>query len=83
MTIKLTLTYKTLILDIDTKESVDVNLVIEATHYIEPIGTKCIALIETKNGYHLITKPFNSKVFGEKYPEIEIHKNNPTILYVP
>lgn len=74
---------KTWILDIDTKESVDVNLVIEATHYIEPIGTKCIALIETKNGYHLITKPFNSKVFGEKYPEIEIHKNNPTILYVP
>jgi len=44
---------------------------------------KCIAIIPTKNGFHLITKPFNSQTFKEKYPEIEIHKDNPTVLYIP
>jgi hypothetical protein len=48
-----------------------------------PKGNKLLALIETKNGYHLITKPFNSKTFGEIHPEIELHRNNPTILFYP
>jgi hypothetical protein len=42
---------------------------------------KCLAVIRTKNGIHLITKPFNVKKFQDKYPDIDIHKNNPTILY--
>jgi len=59
-----------------------INNMIEELKFIEPLGNKILAIIETKNGYHLITKPFNSQTFGEKYPEIEIHRNNPTILYV-
>lgn len=39
--------------------------------------------IQTKNGYHIITKPFNLKQFREKYPNVDVHKNNPTILYIP
>lgn len=39
--------------------------------------------IPTKNGYHIITKPFNLKQFKDKYPDIDVHKNNPTILYIP
>lgn len=39
--------------------------------------------IPTKNGYHIITKPFNLKQFKDKYPNIDVHKNNPTILYIP
>lgn len=50
---------------------------------IKPVGNKIITWIPTKNGIHLITKPFNSKTFGDKYPHIDVHKNNPTILFVP
>ena len=48
---------------------------------LKPEGLKSIALIPTKNGYHFITTPFNMQQFKEKYPEIDVHKNNPTILY--
>ena len=50
---------------------------------LEPIGEKVIVRIPTKSGYHLISKPFNLQKFREKYPDIDVHKNNPTILYVP
>ena len=44
---------------------------------------KVISTIPTKSGYHLITTPFNLQQFKEKYPDIDVHKNNPTILYIP
>ncbi len=47
----------------------------------EPIGNKIISIIPTKSGNHLITIPFNIKQFKEKYPDIDVHKNNPTLLY--
>jgi len=41
-------------------------------------------IIPTKNGYHLITRPFNLKAFSSRgYPPTSIHKDNPTILYCP
>lgn len=42
-----------------------------------------IANIPTMNGCHLIAKPFNLQKFKEKFPDIDVHKNNPTVLYVP
>ena len=52
---------------------------------IDPIdgffNTKIIAEIPTKSGNHLITTPFNLQQFKEKYPNIDVHKNNPTLLY--
>ena len=39
--------------------------------------------LETKNGSHLIVKPFNIQTFKYIYPEIEVHKDNPTNLYIP
>ena len=43
----------------------------------------CIAqcVVPTKNGYHLICNAFDVGQFCEKYPDIDIHKNNPTLLY--
>lgn len=70
---------KSWIIDIDVKDINEVNRVNDIINIVEPIGDKKISIIETKNGYHLICKPFNlSKV------EIhhDIHKNNPTILYI-
>lgn len=47
---------------------------------LEPVGPKRIATLHTKNGIHLIVKPFNkSKVSFTD----DIHKDNPTILYIP
>ena len=44
---------------------------------------KVIAKIPSKSGYHLITTGFDSREFCKQFPEIEIHKNNPTNLYIP
>lgn len=38
-------------------------------------------LIPTKNGIHIITRPFNLQEFRKYYPNIDVHKDNPTILY--
>ena len=43
--------------------------------------SKIIAEIPTKNGVHLITKPFNIQQFKEIYPDVDVHRNNPTLLY--
>jgi len=37
--------------------------------------------IPTKGGVHIITRPFNLNKFKSQYPEIDVHKDNPTILY--
>ena len=52
---------------------------------LEPYSkdTKFITNIPTKSGWHLITTPFNIMKFKEVYPDIDVHKNNPTILYIP
>lgn len=55
----------------------------EIIENIEPVGHKTICRIPTKNGSHLVTIPFNIQKFKEHYSEIEVHKNNPTILYIP
>ena len=39
--------------------------------------------IPTKGGIHIITRPFNLNKFREQYPDIDVHKDNPTILYCP
>ena len=49
-----------------------------------PYGeNKIIAKIPTKNGIHIITKPFDKSDFSPTFGSIDIHKNNPTVLYVP
>lgn len=44
---------------------------------------KCVTAIPTRNGIHLITTPFDLRAFRESYPDIDVHKNNPTVLYIP
>ena len=42
------------------------------------------AEIPTKNGLHLIVRPFNTKAFNESFPNVDIHKNYMgTLLYCP
>lgn len=63
----------------DYINSLDPRVTINGVKDVTP--SKFIAEIPTKNGYHLIAKPFNLQQFKEKYPNIDVHKNNPTLLY--
>lgn len=76
---------KTWIVDIDVKDEEHIREVQSVINRCEPIGSKIIANIETKNGVHLITKAFNITRFDMLLfnNKIDIHKDNPTILYVP
>jgi hypothetical protein len=51
-------------------------------HDLQPIGNKILCKIKTKSGFHIITSPFNVMEFSKKY-DLDIHKDNPTILYIP
>lgn len=39
--------------------------------------------IRTKAGFHIIASPFNLQKFKERYSEVDVHKKNPTLLYLP
>jgi hypothetical protein len=47
------------------------------------VGPKIEVIIPTRNGHHLITKKFDVMKFKEKYPDLDIQKKNPTLLYYP
>ena len=75
---------KTWIIDIDG-EFTD-NWLLEMIHYIDgcqPEGKKLVTQLPTKNGIHLITTPFDLSGFKNRYPETDIHKDNPINLYIP
>jgi hypothetical protein len=71
------------ILDIDEVGRNCNDMIVFIERKCEPIGVKFVAIIPSKNGLHLITTPFNLMEFKKIYPEIEIHKDNPTNLYIP
>ena len=43
--------------------------------------SKLYVRLPSKSGIHLISKPFNMQQFSMKFPEIDIHKDNPTTLF--
>lgn len=83
---------KTWIIDVDTKDGVELEDTIRlVTEYLVKAGRDPIVeLVTTPNGYHILAKGFNLREFREAYnatgrimgPNM-IHKDNPTILYVP
>ena len=73
------------IIDIDPEDAMQkesIEKTIEELHKNTP-GYNHIATIQTKNGYHLITHPFNMTEFRKKFPTIDIHRDNPTLLFCP
>jgi len=72
------------IVDVDTKDEVELNAVKFAINkFCRPEGDKVYVTIPTKNGYHLITDRFDVMEFAKHFPETEIQKKNPTLLYLP
>lgn len=84
---------KTWIVDIDKDEVIWLAQIIDAIQPCEPLGDKIVVQIPSKSGVHLITKPFNVEQFKINFRNelkayqmdeinIEIHKDNPTNLYI-
>lgn len=77
---------KVWIIDIDIKGKEANQLVQNVEAFIDrirPEGKKLITIIGTKNGIHMLTKPFDLQAFRKEFSILEVHKNNPTILYIP
>lgn len=68
---------------VDLDWDVDKNWISNAIDLFRPTGFKVLYELPTKNGYHLITKPFDLESFKKIYKGIDTHKNNPTILFIP
>lgn len=47
-----------------------------------PENQREVVVIKTKNGFHIICKPFKLLEFKKKYPQVTVHKNSPTLLYI-
>jgi len=76
---------KTWILDIDEVYSPELEKSLrEYIAGVEPDAgeDKMVCEIPSKSGTHIITKPFNLKHFREYFEGIEVHKDNPTNLFI-
>ena len=74
------------ILDFDRpSDEVDVLKISNELYEIQPEGNKIIATLPSKSGLHIISKPFNIKDAKQliELHDFEIHKNNPTNLFIP
>ena len=71
------------IVDVDDVDFYELKPIIGFIDSLRPEGEKVEAIISTKSGYHLITKRFDVKEFEKQYPNIDIQKKNPTLLYYP
>lgn len=72
------------VVDVDTKDTKELLKIQHSIDHCRPHGIdKIEMIIPTKNGFHLITGRFDVQEFKKHYPEVEIQKKNPTLLYYP
>lgn len=74
---------KNWIVDLDEMNPEDAKDIIQFIDHLEPFSdtSKVKWINSTLSGIHLITAPFNAQKFKIQYPSIDIHKDNPTLLY--
>jgi hypothetical protein len=72
------------IVDVDSKDETELNAVKFAINkFCNPEGDKVHSIIPTKNGYHIITDRFDTMEFKKHFPELDLQKKNPTLLFLP
>lgn len=90
-------TDKKWIVDIDARgwAEEDVRELVSKLTPLQPIGEKYITILPSRNGWHAVVKPFNLAEakdilspkgysgYDDASLSLEIHKNNPTNLYIP
>ena len=70
------------VVDVDTKDIAEVEKYKSIINECSPFGDKIINVLPTKNGYHIISRPFDLNAFKlNGGSNIDVHKNNPTLLY--
>lgn len=75
---------KTWIIDVDDKwDQLSKDILKAELSKVQPEGDKVVAWIPSKAGFHVITKPFNLKEAQDLVKGLDIHKDNPTNLYIP
>ena len=82
---------KTWIIDIDRNgESDDAydalinSIIFEAQQLIQETGKDdSMSILPTKNGLHLVCRPFNLSRFKKSFPDVDVHKDNPVVLFCP
>lgn len=71
------------IVDVDNKDDNFRLNVMRVINRCRPEGNKIYATIPTKNGYHLITDRFDIVEFMKVFPDVDVQKKNPCLLYFP
>jgi hypothetical protein len=71
------------IIDVDDMMEASPLMIAYINFQCKPYGSKVESVIPTKNGHHLITSKFDVMQFKKEYPNIDIQKRNPTLLYFP
>lgn len=71
------------IVDLDTQNEDEVVRMTKIINFTRPEGDKIESIIPTKNGYHFITKKFDVQEFRNIYPDVDIQRKNPTLIYYP
>jgi hypothetical protein len=79
---------KTKLWIVDIDKPYGSNHILEVSDFINklpPFGgvSKIILELTTSNGCHIITTPFDLSKFKTKFPNIDVHKDNPINLYIP
>jgi hypothetical protein len=64
------------IIDVDQLELLD-----PICEWVNENNIELFAKIKTKNGFHLIVRPFNPQTF--KFEKVDILKDSPTVMYCP
>lgn len=74
------------IIDVDNKDT-DLKRIEAAVKFCQPDEGegKVLFVLPTKNGWHIITKPFNIDQFKttSRLTDLDIHKDNPINLFIP
>lgn len=66
------------IVDIDSFDIDEINKV--KSTITDTFNASIYAEVQTKNGVHLISQPFNKREFHRMFTEVDIHTDNPTLL---
>lgn len=67
--------------DANNKEELNEKAAKIINYLMEPNVNAFRYTVPTLNGMHVITSKFDSKAFSEIFPGVDIHKDNPTLLY--
>lgn len=75
------------IIDIDEHSPILVNKIVGFIAELDPpyekVGDRIKTILPTKHGWHIITSPFRLDTFKKKFPEIDVHKDNPVNIFIP